>query len=71
MFATLASIKLAHLVVNGTNIADDKPFVEAGNEIIAKLGTKKAEALFAQCAKVVAANPYPATYEDMASQVTI
>lgn len=69
MFATLASIKLAHLVTHGVEIAGDKPFVEAGNEIVQQLGKKKAQRLFDKCAEVIKANPYPATYESMIAQV--
>lgn len=69
MYATLAQIKLAYLAVIGAELPADKPFVDAGNEVISKLGQKKAQRVFNKCGEVIAANPYPATYESMVPAV--
>lgn len=69
MYATLASIQVAHIVLNGAAMPKHLPFRDAGENIIKALGTKKAAELFQQCQEAVKANPYPATYESMAEQV--
>lgn len=69
MFASLAAIQVAYLVAMHSAVPSAMPYQQAGNAIVAKLGTKAATKLFAQCTAAVKANPYPATYASMAQQV--
>lgn len=69
MYATLASIQLAHLVLRGTPMPQDAAYKDIGDQIYLELGKEESRKLFTECQAVIEANPYPATYEDMAAAV--
>jgi hypothetical protein len=69
MHATLAQIHVAYIVTYGVALPKDKPFVDAGNEMLKHYGDKAMARLLRQCQAAITANPYPATYEFMAERV--
>lgn len=71
MYATLADIRIAHIVHHGNDISPSKPFVEAGNEMMKALGAKKFAKLIENCVAVRRADPdnYTVPYEVLAERV--
>jgi hypothetical protein len=69
MYATLAQIQVAYIVTQDEAMPQSMTYVDAGNMLLKYYGDKAFRKLLDQCQAAISANPYPATYQQIADKV--
>lgn len=69
MYATLAQIQVAYIVTQDEAMPQSMTFDAAGTMLRKHYGDKALRKLLDQCQAAIAANPYPATYQQIADKV--